>query len=471
MGKIHQPISFGEETDGILDRIEETDASQAYGLTVFLRKNLRSNLKIITHLSLASAKWVDHSGPLIGHGILNADPILRAMELLPEEHRIIPPLQFAMYVLDLLRNPNHGPYSMQEIKPMKGQSEDETSREFSKAVRSGNMKHTAEKLLAGLHSFSPRHLAEYVLYEGLMQYGENEHRLLLPYHTLKLLERGSNRNYTVTLLRPSIQYLSTSPDISRGVKAEQVSKQVDFNAILGKGDAFNQENAYDITRMLLNSSLGNEMAVIADYSKASSLQDLYEAVALTSTLLLLNSDLEPHAVTGKHCILSILKDTNLSHRIRKVALLSSLEGPRARRLKSYILKSLDNYLGKTEIVEGAGEDELLVDLEMQIMESRTDQAFNSAGLYLRSGYDADKLTGILLSAAFQTEGPLESLHTSKMLVGMRDITLSSRSGMKWLHLAAGARFVAEMVKRERAESSGVHDQMRRLSEITGKPLA
>lgn len=461
MEAFHRPVSFGPETDGILEDIEKTETSESYKLLGRLKKSLRSNVRIITHLALASSKWVDHSGPLVGHGILNADPILRSMDFLPETDRDIPLVQTTMYVLELLRNPNYGPYSMQEIKAIKKDSEDQTQSDFSKAVRSGHMKHTAEKLLAGLITYSPKRTYERLLYEGLVQYGENEHRILLPYHTLKLIERSSNRNYAVPLLRPTVQYLSTCPDVSRGMKAEQMSKQVDFNEIVERGDKFDQENVYDITRMLLNSALGNEMTVIVEYSKSSSVPEMYEAIALASTMLLLNSDLEHHSVTGKHCILSILRDEGLHSSIRTMALLSSMEGPRARRLKSYLPKSLDNYLKKGFGETEGDEDSLLEKLRSSVMEGKQDASFDIAAEYVRSGHNADRLAGSLISLCFHTEGPFESLHTSKMLVGMRDVTVNSRSDMKWLHLAAGARFVSEMVKREKTEVQKVADQLRK----------
>lgn len=466
MSRLHLPVSFGKNTDQLLAMIEGSDPSQSYDLLANLKNLGKSESEIVSLLALSSAKWIDHSGPYIGHGILNANPTLRSIELMAGDDADLPLLQMSMYVSELMRHPNYGPYEMQQIEGIEGDSETETAADLSKAIRSGSSRYMAEKLFTGLYSQAGRSTGEYLLYEALMQYGENEHRLLLPYHTIKLLERNNWEN-AVTCLRPTVQYLSANPDISHGVKAEQLSKTVDFGEIISRGDAFDQENSYDLTRMLLNSVLGNEMIVLADYAKRSTLQDMYEAIALSSTILLLNSGLEQHSVTGKHCILSMIKDRDLPDRIKKIALLSSLEGPRARRIKAYILKSLDAYMKVPDIPETASEEDLLSRLEGEILKGQQENAFKLSGSYVRSGYSTDRLAKALLSICFRTESPFESLHTSKMLVGMRDVTVSSESDMKWIHLAAASRFVAEMVKKEKAASKTAMEYYRKYREIVG----
>lgn len=466
MSRFHTPVSFGDDIDKILEVIESADQTESHALLTNLKKACRTDTDIVTVLAMSSAKWIDHSGPYIGHGILNADPTLRSVEMMGNKGDLAL-LQMTMYVTELLRHPNYGPYVMQKINGIGGSSGKEISTEFSKAIRSGSNRYLSEKLLSGLYSSAGKGIRDYILYEALMQYGENEHRLLLPYHTLKLLDRESNWDHAVSLLRPSVQYLASHPDISHGVKAQQLSKLVSFDEITDRGNSFDQENAYDLTRMLLNSILGNEMTILADYSKTSSLQDMYEAIALTSTILLLNSDLEQHSVTGKHCILSMIKDKKLSERIRTVALLSALEGPRARRIKAYIIRSLDAYLKIPEIKDVGTEEDLLTRIESEVMKGQQETAFKLAASYVRSGMDTDKLTAELLSLCFRTEGPFESMHTSKMLVGMRDVTISSKSDMKWLHLAAASRFVAEMAKKEKAGSKAPNEQYMKYVEISG----
>ncbi len=467
MASFHTPVSFGKDTDSILDMIEASDPEEAHRLLAGLEEHSKSDFKVISHLALATAKWIDHSGPYIGHGILNADPILRSIGLMNGENKGLPLLQMTMYVTDLLRDQNYGPYVMMGISSISHDSRDETSAEFSKAVRSGSSRYLAEKLLSGLHSVSGKGIREDILYEALMQYGQNEHRLLLPFHTLRLLDRDKSWKNAVAYLRPSVQYLSSNPDTSHGAKAEQLSKLLEFGEIMDKGDSFDQESSYDLTRMLLNSVVGNEMTAMVDYSKTSSLADYFEAIALSSTILLLNSDLEQHSVTGKHCTLSIMRDRSASERVRKLALLSSMEGPRARRIKAYILKSLDAYMKVPEVPTFKDEEEHLDKIEAEIARGQQESAFRLAGSYVRSGFPIDGLARRLLSICFRTEGPFESLHTSKMIVGMRDITVDSKSDMRWIHLAASARFIAGMVKKEKAAAKKVMEKYRKYLELSG----
>lgn len=468
MATFHAPISFGDETDSILDLIEGHEPSNSFRLLAGLEAHSKTDSQTLSYLALSSAQWVDHSGPFIGHGVLNADPTLRSMELMGDGARGLPLFHLTMYITDLLRHPNYGPYQMMKIEGITKGTERETADELSKAMRSGNGRYMSEKLLEGLYSVSGKGIREQLLYEALMQYGNNEHKLLLPFHAFRLLDRGRSWENAVALLRPTVQYLSSYPDISHGVKAEQISKTIDLKVILDKGEEFNQDSSYDISRMVLNSALGNEMLVMSEYAKTASLPELYESIALSSTILLLNSDLEQHSVTGKHSLLSLLDEGRMTERTRVLALLLSMEGPRARRIKTYIPKSLDAFMKLPEVSVPEDEGEFLEMIESEIQRGQQEPVFRLAGSYVKQGYNVDNLARKLLSIAFRTEGPFESLHTSKMLVGMRDITLRSRSDMKWIHLAASAWFLAGMVKKEKEESKKTMEQYRKYLELSQK---
>jgi len=101
-------------------------------------------------LALTSARFVSHQGPLVGHGTFNGGPMWRAHALLTEPYRELAWLHTAVYVADLLRHPNYGPFVMLQMEPLDDSaSPSAAAGALAAAVESNHQALAAEHRLVG----------------------------------------------------------------------------------------------------------------------------------------------------------------------------------------------------------------------------------------------------------------------------------------------------------------------------------
>lgn len=396
---------------------------------------------LYTLLAFASARYVDHHGPFIGHGTFNGGPVMRATKWLNPAYQDLALLQMALYVVDLCHHPNYGPYVLLEMMAV---DEEKTSLPdlFLQGLESGaESLLTEHRVVALWHKKDKKMIHNLLLKAALRQYPENEHRLLMVYYTLQFLEDTDYWGQAEPLLRASIQYLASRPNITF------VSDLRSDRPLWPQGGHVSSEDTMMAVQKLVSAPYGQEPHVFADLiaTKVSG-ASLIEASSLAASLMLSQSGFDAHAVTGVHCILDLLADPKTPQDAVNLAGYISLSSSRTRRQKAKKLIWPWPDLEESGLVS-------LEDIRSTVGRGNEAQSFSAVRSYLTDGGDAKGLTKLLMEIALETSGSFSAIHNVKMLWGMYHQTRRSElPGLSWLHLAAGARVIAQTVTSERDEA-------------------
>ncbi|QQE77233.1 hypothetical protein [Alicyclobacillus sp. SO9] len=404
-----------------------------------------SNADIYLLLALASARYVDHHGPLIGHGTFNGGPLLRASSLLSSDFQDLALLQTAVYVTDLLADPRYGPYLLMEMEPVTETTEEESQQAFLHDIESGNTVLLSEHRLVGLLRHQNSDLRWLLTQVALRQYPENEHRLLIVHRAIQFLDDLSGWAYAEPIFRPAVQYLASRPDTTL------------FNRIKERMLTWPEEGMVsehevtDVVQRLIEVPYGEEPDLIDELIRQGIKgRTLYEAIALSSSEMLRRSQFDAHAVTGVHCTLDLMRGKDVPSDLRTLAGHLALSSQRSRRQKV----SRQNW---REPLHVSGTRVTLTELKNIVSNDDGGQlSAQAAGNYLLSGGSPRELARTLMEVALTTSGPFDAIHNVKMIWGLLQETEYSQLGQQsWRHLSGGARVIAETAATERPAGKAI----------------
>jgi hypothetical protein len=307
----------------------------------------------------------------------------------------------------------------------------------------------AEHRLIGLLKQSKSELAPFLTYAGLLQYTENEHRILIIHRSLELLEDTDGWELAEPILRAAVQYLANRP----GVLVPKAPRWPGVSlGIIHALDPVDGATVMDTAESLIQAPFGTEPDTIRDFIEQQKINPatLYEAIGIAASEILCRSQFDAHAVTGVHCIMDLLQDPNTGLETRNLAWLSGLSGSRIRRQKAMRSKWRTPLSVATHRVTLRALAELLKSDGDGLL------AMQAAATYLVNGGDPTALTRVLMEVALTTAGPFDALHNVKMLWGQLQETRRSRLPEEsWRHLAAGARVVAQTADEERHQAEPI----------------
>ncbi len=385
-------------------------------------------------LALASARYIDHHGPYIGHGTFNGGPVLRAATMLGPAYRNLALLQTATYVVDLLTNPNYGPYLLMHAEPYRDPHPTDWQNEFLQAIESGEQPLRVEhRLVALIEDVGPAMVRSSLILAGLRQFPENEHRLLIVLRAAQLLDdAGEWAQWAEPIFRPAVQYLASRPC---PIVSETASALENINPTDGDVHA---KDALEIAGHLLDCEYGEEAQILLDMAAdGTSGATLYEAVALAGSEMMARSRFDAHAVTGIHCILDLLSDPNTPLSTRGLAWSAALAGARTRQQKAL----RERWIDIPEARQAISDVEEIRHIALDDPEGLNTMAATAA--CLKNGVPARQVAAALMEIALTTAKPFSAIHNVKMLWGQLLETERSRlPRMAWMHLAAAARVVA-----------------------------
>lgn len=382
--------------------------------------------------------------------------MLRASTILEEAYRDLALIQTATYVVDLLRNPNYGPYLLMQMDPVLETSLEASEESFLQSLAAGDQVLAAEHRLIGLIQQSGPKVPDILTYAGLLQYGENEHRLLMVHRSLQLLADTHGWHVAEPLLRAATQYLASRPGAPM---SEPLHWPQNTTGILSDALPIDA-NAIRIAIDRLEAvSFGDEPTLIRDLVEHDmNPRSLYETLSLTASDILCRTHFDAHGVTGVHCIMDLLQEPKTPQDTRNLAWVSALSGSRIRRQKAVpdewrSLPPMDGQPSSLDEVQG-------------VLSSHSDglNAIRVVGNYLLSGGDSVALTRTLMQYALTTAGPFDAIHNVKMLWGQLQETKRSRLPKEsWRHLAAGARVIIETATTERHQALPILNMWHQLS--------
>ncbi len=386
-------------------------------------------------LAVASARFVSHAGPFLGHGTFNGGPVLRAAVLLPWPYRRLALLQTAAYVVSVMRHPNYGPFLMlaQHALDDPADTDEAASSRFLEAALSSDQPLAAEHRVVGL----ARRLGPAVRWPlmdlGLRQFAENEHRVLVVWRAAQLMDDAGGWRYGEPLMRAAVQYLANRVDTAH------------FDACTERrgSEAVRLGETEGVAR-LVEADWGQEPHILAALAAENGRGAALDAAARASAVLMQRAGWDAHAVTGVHCLLEVARDAAAPPALQAGALQFALSGQRTRRQKAADVRA------RWEApIHPTGQR---VDLEAVLKAVREDssgqQAAQLAADYLvEAGGEksAAEFASALMQAALETAGPFEAIHNVKMLGGLYQEYRRSPHPDRWIHLAAGAGAVARSV--------------------------
>lgn len=432
---MHREYPWPEPMDSNLRRIEQLEVSDVGRWIHAQQTDGRDDAAIHLLLALASARYVDHHGPFIGHGTFNGGPMLRAASILTRPFRNLALLQTAVYVIDLLHQPNYGPYVLMDMEPVTDATVEASRSQLLASIESGEEPLKAEHGLVGLLKTDVGAQVQALLTEAaLRQFHENEHRLLIVHRAAQLMDDTDGWDWAEPIYRPAVQYLATRPDV-------RVSEFPDMPAdiVTCPGDPPSIESAVE---ELIQAEYGDEPRLLREKTSLP----IADVIALAAAEMLRRSGFDAHAVTGIHCILDLIHNPGISPRVRGLAIEAALIGQRTRRQKE--ARSTWRITPDPQPLHWA-----LNDLrEIVLHDDSGLSAMTAVGSALRAGVDAAVMARTLMEVALTTAGPFEAIHNVKMLWGqLLETRRSHYPALAWRHLAAGARVVAETAAEDRAD--------------------
>ena len=385
-------------------------------------------------MALASARYVDHHGPFIGHGTFNGGPMLRAASILTRPFRNLALLQTAAYVVDLLHQPNYGPYLLMDMRPITESTVEASRTQLRTSIESGEQPFLAEHRLVGLLKTDSRTEVHRLLIEvALRQFHENEHRLLIVHRAAQLMEDSNGWTWAEPLFRAAVQYLASRPDVR-----QTEIPPVPLDMAGRPGHVSRIESAVEA---LVQADYGDEPRLL----RAMTGLPRVEVVALTGAEMLRRSRFDAHAVTGIHCALDLLHDPTVDPHVQALAMEAALLGQRTRRQKE---RRSTWRSAPQPRPRGRTLDELR---DIVANDGSGLTAMDAVAGMLLAGADATDIARTLMEVALTHAGPFEAIHNVKMLWGQLLETQRSRyPELAWRHLTAGARVVAEVAAQDGA---------------------
>ncbi len=447
---MHQEYQWPRRLDAALKEIESLDRPDIAPWLRDQRQEHWSDATIHLRLALASSRYIDHHGPYIGHGTFNGGPMLRASTLLDQAYRDLALLQTTTYVVDLLQNPNYGPYLLMHMNPVLESTPEASKRAFLQSLEAGDQVLAAEHRMIGLLHQISAEVPDILRYASLLQYGENEHRLLMVHRSLQLVDDSAGWLFAEPILRAATQYLASRPSV---IVPESPQWPQNTTGLISALDPIDAKAIYQAIDRLQNVSFGEEPAVIHDLiAQQMNPSSLYEALSLTASHILSQTHFDAHGVTGVHCLMDLLHDTHTPETIRDGAWVSVLSGSRIRRQKAI--------RGEWRKLPPVSGHPVSLDTIREVLSGHSDglEAIQVIGNYLLAGGNPRALTQILMQYALTTAGPFDAIHNVKMLWGQLQETQRSRLPQEsWRHLAAGARVIVETATSERREALPILD--------------
>ena len=436
---MHREFPWPDSIDRELKQIEELEVTDVGQWLHGQHAGGRDDSAIHLVMALASARYVDHHGPFIGHGTFNGGPMLRAASILTRPFRNLALLQTAAYVVDLLHQPNYGPYLLMDMKPITESTVEASLTQLRISIESGEQALLSEHRLVGLLKTDSRMEVRRLLTEAaLRQFHENEHRLLIVHRAAQLMDDTNGWGWSEPLLRASVQYLASRPDVR-----QTENPPIPFDVAGRPGQASDIESAVEA---LVHADYGDEPRLL----HAMAGLPRVEVIALTGAEMLRRSRFDAHAVTGIHCVLDLLHDPTVDSHVQALAMESALLGQRTRRQKERrtTWRSVPQPRPR-----GRTPDELR---DIVTNDGSGLAAMEAAAGMLLAGVDAIDIARTLMEVALTHSGPFEAIHNVKMLWGQ--LLETQRSGypeLAWRHLAAGARVVAEVAADDGASAEPI----------------
>jgi hypothetical protein len=457
--RIEPLVQFVEETTP--DRIVAKTHEKLVTGTPVKDMLLASALAVVRSSDLPPGH---HGGPL--HPLCGLHAVRHISTRLPGEYAHMPVIQNVAVANKHIHSPAMGPYVLADAKPVSEKDDVEaTAAAFRTAWSRGVYNACDHYYLYLLEKLSPMQVLELLLEVGVPKNQLDDHYFLFPVFTWRALEYFG-WDYAKYIGRAPVRYITrpTNPammiDVDNLIKKHELLERDlrvktgddETEAITRLADQIGRCHDFTEIPEMLAQALGGGL----------SLEGTGEGLSVGGSTLFLRSltgnPMDVHINTGANTRRYLLRQPELSRRIKLQALLMWNTGPEVRMAQRMLSPDIQPEPDRVAYLPSRSQDELLAELGALIDRLPVGERLPAAGLaswrstdevkqaaalaqqYANCGYDPEALITMLGKIACRDN--FTEMHAFKHHQATYEEFYSTRPSLRWRHLVSAVQAAA-----------------------------
>src|SRR6266508_187178 len=405
-----------------------------------------------------------HGGPL--HPLAGLHAVRHIAARLPGEYAMQPVIQNVAVANKHIHSPAMGPYILADAQPVsEGDSVEATLESFRVAAGRGVYNACDHYFLYLLGRLSPMQVLEHLLHVAIPKNQLDDHYFLFPVFTWRALEYFG-WEYAKYIGRAPVRYV-TRPSMPASLE--------DVDPLIAKFGLLERELrvATGVDETAAITALAEEIGRVSRFSAIPemltraladglSLEGAGEALSVGGSTLFLRSQtgnpMDVHINTGANTRRYLLRQPELSRRIKLQALLMWNTGPEVRMAQRMLAPDVQPEPDRVAFLPSHTQEELLAELEDLIDRLPVGERLPAAGLaswrstdevkqaaalaqqYANCGYSPEPLITLLGKIACRDN--FTEMHAFKHHQATYEEFHTTRPALRWRHLVAAVQAAA-----------------------------
>ena len=461
-----QRVRYPDHIEPLVEFVEETTPERIVAAT---HDKLTAGTPVKDML-LASALAVvrssdlppgHHGGPL--HPLCGLHAVHHISARLSGEYAMLPVIQNVAVSNKHIHSPAMGPYVLANAKPVSENDDvDATVNAFRTAVSRGVYNACDHYYLYLLERLSPMQVLELLLEVGVPKNQLDDHYFLFPVFTFRALEYFG-WDYAKYIGRAPVRYITRPTNPAMMLEVDELIRKHELlerdlrvqtgedetAAVTALADEIGRCSEFAEIPGLLAQALGGGL----------SLEGAGEALSVGGSTLFLRSKtgnpMDVHINTGANTRRYLLRQPELSRRIKLQALLTWNTGPEVRMAQRMLATDVQPEPERVAALPSHTQDELLEEIESLISRLPVGERLPTAGLaswrstdevkhaaalarqYADQGYEPERLIDVLAKIACRDN--FTEMHAFKHHQATYEEFYASRPSLRWRHLVAAVQ--------------------------------
>ena len=405
-----------------------------------------------------------HGGPL--HPLAGLHAVRHISARLPGEYALLPVIQNVAVANKHIHSPAMGPYMLADAQPVSENDDVETTvRAFRTAWSRGVYNACDHYYLYLLERLSPMQVLELLLEVGVPKNQLDDHYFLFPVFTWRALEYFG-WDYAKYIGRAPVRYITRPTNPAMLIDVDNLIKKYE---LLERDlrDTTDVDETLAVTRLADEIGRSDDFAEIPEMlaralSEGLSLEGVGEGLSVGGSTLFLRSltgnPMDVHINTGANTRRYLLRQPELSRRIKLQALLMWNTGPEVRMAQRMLAPDIQPEPDRVAFLPSRSQDELLAELAALIDRLPIGERLPTAGLaswrstdevkqaaaltqqYANCGYAPEPLITMLGKIACRDN--FTEMHAFKHHQATYEEFHTTRPSLRWRHLVAAVQAAA-----------------------------
>ena len=461
-----QRVRYPAHIEPLVEFVEETTPERIVAATHDKLAAGTSAKDMLLAAALAVVRSSDlppghHGGPL--HPLCGLHAVHHISARLSGEYAMMPVIQNVAVSNKHIHSPAMGPYMLAEAAPVSENDDVEaTLKGFRNALSRGVYNACDHYYLYLLERLSPMQILELMLEVGVPKNQLDDHYFLFPVFTFRALEIFG-WDYAKFIGRAPVRYITRLTNPAMMLEVDELIKKHELlerdlrartgddetAAITALADEIGRSNDFGEIPAMLAAALGNGL----------SLEGVGEALSVGGSILFLRSKtgnpMDVHINTGANTRRYLLRQPELSRRIKLQALLTWNTGPEVRMAQRMLATDIQPEPERVASLAPHTQQELIEAMESLISSLPVGERLPSAGLaswrstdevkqaaalaqqYADNGYAPEPLIDMLAKIACRDN--FTEMHAFKHHQATYEEFYSTRPSLRWRHLVAAVQ--------------------------------